>query len=83
MKILVYEPDGSAIAKMTVREVALIERAVTAPVKRKVIEMSPKLQKLAEEILEAKKYNDEFIETFYPSVLPKYKRPSKTGRKRK
>jgi len=66
MKILATQADGSVIAQLSVREASLIERAVTAPVKRKVLAMSPKLAELANEILEVKKYNDDFISEFYP-----------------
>ena len=66
MKILSTLPEGVVIAQLSAREANLIGTAVTAPIKRKVLAMSPKLEALANEILEAKKFNDEFIDEFYP-----------------
>lgn len=53
MKILQTNADGSLIANLSAREAALIERAVTAPVKRKVIEMSSELQRSIDKLTDS------------------------------
>lgn len=65
MKILKFNQDGTVLAELTANEHALIVKAQTAPIKRKVKQMSPKLGEMIVELQSAKDFNDQFIETFY------------------
>lgn len=59
-------PEGKKIlAELSVTEAALIQKAVTAPIKRKVMEMSNELIKLKDKVQDAIDFNDLFIDTFY------------------
>ena len=76
MNILKFNKDGSALAELTPTEASLIQRALTAPVKRKVKAMSLQLDILINQSQGSKEFNDKFIETFYTSK-PRTKRRKK------
>jgi hypothetical protein len=65
MNILKTFEDGSALAELTPTEASLIQKALTAPIKRKVKLMTVKLQELEDSICVAKEFNEQFIKTFY------------------
>jgi hypothetical protein len=68
MKILEVRDTAEGkkiLAELTENESMLIQRAVTAPVKRTVNKMSVELGRLILELDRAKEFNDEFIRTFY------------------
>ena len=86
MKILscIQTVDGEKIiAELTPNEAYLISRAMTAPIKRKVIEMSARLCEVESAIRNAREFNDKFIETFYPgkSKMNPKGHPRKRGKK--
>ena len=67
MNILKINADGSVLAELTPIEVSLIQRAMHAPIKRKVKSMSLQLGTMITELQNVKEFNDKFIETFYVS----------------
>lgn len=68
MKIIkIYDtPTGrTLLTELSENEAYLIERAMTAPIKRTVKKMSIDLQKIIDATIIAKNFNDKFIENFY------------------